>query len=239
MKNNPAEFGERTWSTEYTWNFREFNELPHEFEKRMKLSQSISVDYLNQFPNYFLSILSSTFMFIISTISSFIIILSLFKYKILFEVEVFEQNLFWWLTIFLVIWTMLNSIKIDKNAVFTPKESIDKLKNIIKEIPKNWIDDPTSENTINDFKKGFSYSITQFLFEVYSIFFIPFVLFFSVYNSAPKLLDFINKNIDKNEFEGNDFLKSDIHPDSFNKSINIEKIEKQSILEFDIVDSNV
>jgi len=234
MKNNPGDLlSDRVWTTEWLWKSRDFNELLHEFDFRKKSSYKVSKNYLDQFPNYLLSVISGTFMFIISTMSSFIIILSLFKYKILFEVELFGQNLFWWLTILIVVWTILHSMKIDKNATFDPKNSMDTLKTIFKNtIPQEWCDKPSSELIVSQFKKYFASSLYQFLFEICSIFVIPIVLFYSVYKSSDKILEFVNGNIVIND--GNDFVKSEIHPNSFIKKK--DDVLVQSEFSFDIND---
>ena len=48
---NPASLGMRNYTQLARWKFREFNELPHNFNQRLNRSHPLAEAYLNQFPN--------------------------------------------------------------------------------------------------------------------------------------------------------------------------------------------
>jgi len=48
----------RTYNLLAQWKFRQFNELPHDFEKRLNRSYESAMTYLNQFPNSRITIIS-------------------------------------------------------------------------------------------------------------------------------------------------------------------------------------
>jgi autophagy-related protein 9 len=53
---NPSSISGRAYTPFAQWKFREFNELPHLFERRLKESYPIANMYMNQFPNEKLAI---------------------------------------------------------------------------------------------------------------------------------------------------------------------------------------
>jgi autophagy-related protein 9 len=53
---NPSAISGRSYTPFAQWKFREFNELPHLFERRLKESSPIANMYMGQFPNEKLAI---------------------------------------------------------------------------------------------------------------------------------------------------------------------------------------
>lgn len=47
---NPSSIGGRAFTPQARWTFREFNELPHLFDKRIEGSLPIAKKYVDQFP---------------------------------------------------------------------------------------------------------------------------------------------------------------------------------------------
>lgn len=47
---NPSSMGGRQYTLYAQWKFREFNELPHLFERRLNQSYPIAKEYIDQFP---------------------------------------------------------------------------------------------------------------------------------------------------------------------------------------------
>ena len=48
---NPSNIGGRAYTPYAQWKFREFNELPHLFKRRLDESYPIATAYIAQFPN--------------------------------------------------------------------------------------------------------------------------------------------------------------------------------------------
>ena len=49
--NNPSSIGGRGYTLYARWKFREFNELPHIFSRRLNESYTTASMYIGQFPN--------------------------------------------------------------------------------------------------------------------------------------------------------------------------------------------
>lgn len=49
-RNNPSSIGGRQYTPYAEWKFREFNELPHLFERRVDQSYVFAKEYIDQFP---------------------------------------------------------------------------------------------------------------------------------------------------------------------------------------------
>eukprot|EP00833_Pecoramyces_ruminatium_P017692 jgi/Orpsp1_1/1191724/evm.model.d7180000088068.1 len=67
----------RTYNLLAQWKFRQFNELPHDFEKRLNRSYENAMTYLDQFPNSRFSIISKLIVFISGSIVTVLTILTL------------------------------------------------------------------------------------------------------------------------------------------------------------------
>ena len=48
---DPSTIGGRQYTLYAQWKFREFNELPHFFKRRLHESYSVATSYIGQFPN--------------------------------------------------------------------------------------------------------------------------------------------------------------------------------------------
>ena len=54
---NPSSIGSRTYTPYAQWKFREFNELPHLFERRLDRSYKVAKEYIDQFPKESIALL--------------------------------------------------------------------------------------------------------------------------------------------------------------------------------------
>eukprot|EP00669_Euglena_mutabilis_P010209 TRINITY_DN4978_c0_g1_i2.p4 TRINITY_DN4978_c0_g1~~TRINITY_DN4978_c0_g1_i2.p4 ORF type:complete len:176 (-),score=67.64 TRINITY_DN4978_c0_g1_i2:769-1296(-) len=50
IKMSPSKVSVRHWSREALWRLREYNELPHQFEKRLQAASPLAQAYIDQFP---------------------------------------------------------------------------------------------------------------------------------------------------------------------------------------------
>lgn len=56
--NNPSHIGGRGYTPYAQWKFREFNELPHLFKRRLNESYETASMYIGQFPNEKITLLA-------------------------------------------------------------------------------------------------------------------------------------------------------------------------------------
>jgi len=193
LKNNPKQVLGRRWSLYAKFKFREYHELKHEFERRISLAYGPASDYLHQFPNTLLSIVANRLMFITSAFAGVIILLSYLNNSLTLYLTFFNQNLLTWLTTFLFAWAYLKGFMIDEHAVFTPKEKLDEVCELLHHHDVKWKGKGHHTNVKNEFLSYFIPSYLYFWNEIMSVFFTPLVLLISLPKSAEDIARFVDK----------------------------------------------
>ena len=183
----------RKWTNLSKWKLRQFNELDHYFKYRLNSSYKISIEYLNQFPNQFLSILFKFFSFFFSSISTLILLFSLFQNN-LFNFTIFGNNLFYYLTIFLIFSNISKNSVIEKNENFDPNKKLNEIMKIIEFEPSHWKNKAHKLKIKNEFESMFQYHWKIFFFEIFSIFLTPYILYTSILPSTNDILKFLKES---------------------------------------------
>jgi hypothetical protein len=159
----------------------------------LKKSHKPAKKYTQQFPVHLVSIIAKSVTFITSAIAATIIIISTVKSPILLYFNILNQNMFWWLTILLLVWAYAKSMVIDENKVFEPREALDDVCAVIHYCPEHWRGQGHHSEVHDEFNGLFQYSLVQLLQELLSILITPMILCFSLPNSAEKIIEFMDK----------------------------------------------
>ena len=91
----------RRWTSLALWKFREFNELPHVFEQRMRESSEASSQYIqccSRSQN--LTIIFKCLQFISGSFVALLLLCSVLKEEALIFIHLGSHNLLWWLGLF-------------------------------------------------------------------------------------------------------------------------------------------
>ncbi|KAL0480607.1 autophagy-related protein ATG9 [Acrasis kona] len=193
IKNDPVAIIERKWSTLARWKFRDFNELQHVFEERLKEAYAPATKYVDQFPSHLLSIFGRSVMFLGSSFAAVIIVLSFVKSPTLLYLTFFDQTLIWWLGILLLVYGTSRSVVIEEHRVFAPDTFLQETCLHIHYCPPNWKGLGHHQSVRDEFESLFPVSLLWMLQEMSSILITPLILFFSLPDSAEGIIDFVNK----------------------------------------------
>ncbi|KAL9656375.1 hypothetical protein ABK040_005141 [Willaertia magna] len=192
LKNNPKQILGRRWSIYSKFKFRQYQELDHEFEKRMNQAYYPAMDYLNQFPIVILSILAKRVMFIASAFAGVIIVLSYLNNSLALYFSLFNQNLLTWLTTLLFVWAYAKSYVIDEHAIFSPKEKLDNVCEILHYHDPEWKGKGQFTEVRDKFTQYYINSYEYFLNELLSVFVTPLILLISLPRSADRIMKFVD-----------------------------------------------
>ena len=96
-------------SREAEWKFRRFNEVDHEFEKRMNRILPKVRDYMSMFSSPVLNMIKMTLSFTIAAIFSTLFIVFIFSEEALVHVHFMGFNLLWWLAMTLAMSSLFKS----------------------------------------------------------------------------------------------------------------------------------
>lgn len=89
--------GPRQWTPFAQWQIREFNELPHFFQRRTNLSQAPAQKYLSLYPSSLGSILAQCVAFISGAVVGTLALLTFIDSSVLLSIRLLGKSLLWWL----------------------------------------------------------------------------------------------------------------------------------------------
>ncbi|GAM18991.1 hypothetical protein SAMD00019534_021660 [Acytostelium subglobosum LB1] len=191
FKNKPGSLGSREWSPLAKWKFREFNELPHLFNIRLNLSYPHANKYVDSFSSELLSIFAKFISFVLGSILAVFLVFGVINDDFLFSFDLFGRTPIWYVGIFGTALAICRSLIPEENEVFNPAKHMIKVVKYTHYIPKSWSGRTHTYTVRNRFLKLFEYRIVDFLREVSSVIFAPFILLFSLPNSSLAILEFI------------------------------------------------
>lgn len=187
----PSKLSSRRWSHLAKWNFREFNELPHVFYERMKLSTKYADEYLQQFPNYWLSDIAKLGAFIISTFLFVMFIGMFLNDTILFHLELgADKSVFWWMGILSTALLVARGF-IKESYIFYPEKKLKKVAEYIHYIPEEWIDNASKYRVKYRFLQLYEYRVWVMFKEILGIIINPIMMLTRLRNDSLAIVDFV------------------------------------------------
>ncbi|KAJ3123882.1 autophagy protein atg9 [Nowakowskiella sp. JEL0407] len=191
---NPSALGLRVYTRQAHWKFREFNEMPHLLEERLRRSLANAELYLKQGPHEKLAILARFVAFIAGSFAAALLLLTLFDSDHLLTFEITpERNALFYVSIFTGVLTVARGMIPDKKIPFEPERI---LREVIEEthyIPDSWRDKLHTDEVRQEFSSLYDLQLKQFLNELLSVILTPFILWHSLPKCAPALVDFFRE----------------------------------------------
>lgn len=187
------------------WKLREFNELPHFFNKRIKLSIGPSNNYINQFPSNFL-VINITYLvnFISGAILTILVIFGLLledEDHSFWSFELTEnRSTLFYISIFGTIFAITSSgspssstgsnDNDNKNYYYDPEASIKYVSQFTHYLPSHWQGKLHTQQVKNEYCQLFNLKILIIFNEILSIILTPFLLWFKISNLSSSIIDF-------------------------------------------------
>ncbi len=192
--------GPREWSHVAKWTFREFNELPHIFERRLGPSYEAAEDYLNLFaPSSLLNLVGRVLVFLSGSLGAVCIALAAMNDAILLHVRLGNRNLLWYVGIIGVAYSvgkgMLPKISVAdryrRNLFAEMDAALEKVSHHTHYYPEYWKKRGWDDLIKASFLHFFQYKVQLFALEVASIIVAPLVLCISLPNCAVGICSFV------------------------------------------------
>lgn len=168
----------RRWSIEAQWMLREFNELPHLFQRRLNAAHEHAAHYLSHFTSATTTIVAR---FIAYCCGSFVAVLLLLAFvgddDALTRVNVaWSRSGVWWLTVFGVILAAARSAIPPDNAVHNPSGHMRHCVRHTHYMPASWRGREHTGAVRDRFARLFEYRWWQCVREMLSILYTPYLL---------------------------------------------------------------
>ncbi|KAL1841019.1 hypothetical protein VTJ49DRAFT_4978 [Mycothermus thermophilus] len=194
IQKNPSVLSSRTYTPLAEWKFREFNELPHLFEKRLDMSRPFANHYIDQFPKAKTEMVAQTVAFISGALATVLAVASLVDSDLFLGFEITpDRTVLFYTAIFGSIWAFARGSINEENSVFDPEYA---MRNVIEYThyePDHWKDRLHSYDIKVEFSELYKIKVVIFIEEVLSILIAPFVLFSSLPKCSDQIIDFFRE----------------------------------------------
>ena len=207
--------GTRPTSSRFTpywkWMFREYNELPHVFERRMGLSVGPAQRFLSQFYNPVKTVIARSIYFVSGSFIALLLVLSLLGDSVMLYISILERNLLWYLSVFGAIAALSRSAippGVEDGAAASPSAPKDGfignfqtttsvlLRQVVTYThwrPASWFGTAHTLKTRDSMMRQMKPQIVCMLMELRSTLFLPYILAFKLPSKAMDILERIDR----------------------------------------------
>jgi autophagy-related protein 9 len=199
-KSTKQYLGPREWSISAKWMFREFNELPHFFERRLAPSYDAAETYVDLFgSNEFITALGQICVFIGGSFGALILALAAMNDAILLHVKIGDWNLLWYGGMFGLLYSAGKAMipkavaqpKSARNLYAEMDAALAEVANHTHYYPEIWINRGWDQATYSAFSSLFQYKVRLFLNEIISMILAPYILYVSLADSSESICELI------------------------------------------------
>lgn len=192
--------GHPRWSSAATWQFREFNELPHAFERRMEPSYKAASEYCKLFgTSEYLAAIGRLLVFFGGAIGGILFVLGVVvNDALLLHVQLWGRNLVWYAGIAGIVYSIGKALEPTKEATPSASRNIFEdmdtaLKNVSQYThyyPEHWKNRGWDSKVYTSFKTLFDSEVKLFLHELSALVLTPYILYFRLSEKAPDICEF-------------------------------------------------
>ena len=191
---NPKTAGLRQYTPFAQWKFREFNELPHFFQRRLANSHRKAAKYLEQFHDDKLLGLARIVSFILGSCVMVLLILSVIRQDLLTQFELTPgRTALWYIGIFTVIIAICRSIVPDTLRTDDPSRLMRAVIEYTHYDPKHWHNKYHSSHVHTEFASLHKYKMSILLYELIGILTTPLLLCFALPRKSKDIVDFFRE----------------------------------------------
>ena len=201
--------GPREWSLASKWTLREFNELPHLFDRRMEPSYAAAEQYLKLFrQSELMTALGRVLVFVGGSLGAVLFGMAAMNDAILLHVKIADWNLLWYAGVVAGIYStgkaMIPDQQVNKPTDYTAGHHSNlsrEMDHALEQVAKHTHHYPDvwkgrgwdKSTTYKAFTKMFQYKAQLFAMEVASVIVAPYILCVSLPKCADHICDFVLK----------------------------------------------
>ncbi|KAI9459444.1 APG9-domain-containing protein [Lactarius psammicola] len=191
---NPSAISGRAYTPFAHWKFREFNELPHLFERRLKESYPIANMYMGQFPNEKLAISMKFLAFIAGSFAAVLLLATVIEPELFIHLEITpHRTVLFYLSVFGGILAVARGMIPEENRVFDSEVLMEALVQYTHYLPDEWRAQLHAKIVHTQFGELFPMKAATFVTELTSVVLTPFILWFALPPCAPTIVDFFRE----------------------------------------------
>lgn len=174
---DPSAIGGRRYTSFASWKFREFNELPHIFTRRLDESYPLANMYIGQFPNEKMTHIMRFVAFIAGSFAAVLVLATVLDPDLFLSFEITShRTVIFYLGVFGTILTVARGMIPEDNRVFDPELLMTEVIMYTHYMPEEWKSELHSKKVHQEFGDLFAMKILIFAQELISVVLTPFVL---------------------------------------------------------------
>lgn len=172
--------GPRTFSTKARWLFREFNEMPHAFERRIGRAGEYAAAYLSYFVQPVAHAIASVVVLVAGFALGVLLTMTIIDESILLGVTLFDHNLLWYMGLLTLISAAARQAipRADRDVSTDAPTAFWQLSDATHYYPETWRNRTHTFRVRNKIANLFPYKVRVMLIELLAIVAVPlFVIF--------------------------------------------------------------
>jgi len=182
--------GPRAFSVLAQWKMREFNELPHFFERRLRLAGVAAQQYMSQFPNNLLSIVASGVAYMSGAVVAILLLLTVTDSDAITH-RLWDRTLLWYLAVFSALLAGSRAMVPEKSVYPSPALVMAEVQKHTHYSPPHWRGRTHTREVHGEFAFMYPNRLALFLHEILSVAVTPFILMFCLPHSAERVVQFV------------------------------------------------
>ncbi|CAK4034752.1 autophagy-related 9 [Lecanosticta acicola] len=191
---NPSRASARAFTPHAEWKIREFNELDHLFQRRIRQAAPFANDYLRQFPKDKTDQLARFVAFVSGAIAAVLALATLFDPELFLGFEVTPgRTAVFWLTVTSVIFTVAQGSLPDDNEVHDPVLHLKEVLLYTHYMPGHWKERLHSNEVREEFSAMFQLKVVIFVEEILSLIVAPWILWRNSTLQSERIIDFFRE----------------------------------------------
>ncbi|OQO11537.1 hypothetical protein B0A48_03264 [Cryoendolithus antarcticus] len=192
---NPAKASARTFTPFAEWKIREFNELDHLFQRRLRQAYPFANEYLKQFPKDKMDQLCRFVAFVSGAFAAVLTLATLFDTELFLTFEITPgRTAVFWLTIMVGIFGVAYGTLPDEYDTHDPVLHLREVLLYTHYMPAHWKDRLHSNEVRAEFATLYQMKILIFLEEILSLVLAPLILLRNANHRSERIVDFFREH---------------------------------------------
>ena len=192
IRNSPRDLSTRTWSLLAQWKFREFNELPHTWQRRLRLANGAAFAYVNQFHNIYVTAVARFFAFAAGSLLLVFVIFGFIDDGLLQNDILGPFSGIWIIGVLGLVTAAAISLIPKEDHVFDPRSHLEQVREHTHYMPSHWRNQEHSYRIYQEFLHLFEYRVVFYLKEVATVLLAPFTLLITLPRSSRRIISFFS-----------------------------------------------
>lgn len=191
---NPRTIATRQYTTAARWKLREFNDLPHLFERRLAHSHTKANKYMEQFGVSRWTPIAKFVAFVAGSLAVVLLALTIVNEDLLMHFEISTgKSVIWYLGLMGAILAIAKALIPDATRSNDPARLMESIIQYTHYQPKHWRGKLHTQQVHKEFSRMYDYKFLILLNELISVITTPFILMFALPASSERIVDFFRE----------------------------------------------